>query len=88
MPRRCVVYGCSNTADTDNDVFIYEIPFWDNNSPVAAKRREKWINFVQQKRQMDANAFVSCVLKTFYRRLLSVRFSYCGEVQDSETEKG
>ena len=50
MPKRCVVYGCSNTADTSNDVSIYEIPFWDENSPIATKRRKKWVNFVRRKR--------------------------------------
>ena len=50
MPKRCVVYGCSNTADTSNDVSIHEIPFWDENSPIATKRRKKWVNFVRRKR--------------------------------------
>ncbi|XP_028413671.1 THAP domain-containing protein 1-like [Dendronephthya gigantea] len=50
MPRRCVVYGCANTADTSNGISIYEIPFWGENTPIAAKRRAKWINFVHRKR--------------------------------------
>ena len=29
MPERCVVYGCSNTTDKENDIFLYQIPFWD-----------------------------------------------------------
>ena len=50
MSKRCIVYGCSNTSDISNDIFIYEIPFWDENSPVAVKRRKKWINFVRRRR--------------------------------------
>jgi hypothetical protein len=50
MPTRCVVYGCSNTADTSNGVFMYEIPFWNENSPITAKRRTKWLNFVRRRR--------------------------------------
>ena len=41
---------CSNTADKDNNIFMYEIPFWEDNSPVPAKRRKKWVNFVRRKR--------------------------------------
>ena len=29
---------------------MYEIPFWEDNSPVPAKRRKKWVNFVRRKR--------------------------------------
>ena len=49
MPTRCVVYGCSNTTDTSRGIFLYQIPFWGDNTPVAIKRRV-WITFVNTKR--------------------------------------
>ena len=50
MPKRCVVYGCSNVADTSKGIFMYQIPFWGDNSPVAVKRRKRWTSFVQRRR--------------------------------------
>ncbi|CAB4030462.1 THAP domain-containing 1-like [Paramuricea clavata] len=50
MPKRCVVYGCSNVADTNKDISIYQIPFWDDNSPVAVRRRKIWLSFVRRRR--------------------------------------
>ena len=50
MPKRCVVYGCSNVSDTSKGIFIYQIPFWSDNSPVAVRRRKRWTNFVQRRR--------------------------------------
>ena len=46
MPKQCVVYGCSNVADASKGIFIYQIPFWDDNSPVAVRRKKRWLNFV------------------------------------------
>ena len=50
MPERCVVYGCSNTTNTRNGIFLYQIPFWDDTSAVAAKRRKIWVQFIQRRR--------------------------------------
>ena len=50
MPERCVVFGCSNTANTAEGVCLYQIPFWDDNSPLKAKRRQRWVNFVRRRR--------------------------------------
>jgi hypothetical protein len=50
MPERCVVYGCSNTVDTKNGIFLYQIPFWNDNSTVAAKRKKIWVNFIRRRR--------------------------------------
>ena len=50
MTKRCLIYGCSNTVDKKNGIFISEIPFWGSNTPVPAKRRKKWENFVRRKR--------------------------------------
>ena len=50
MPERCVVYGCSNTTDKENDIFLNQIPFWDESSSDAVKRRKKWMDFVRRRR--------------------------------------
>ena len=50
MPKRCVVYGCSNVADTNKGISIYQIPFWDDNSPVTVRRRKIWLSFVRRGR--------------------------------------
>ena len=50
MPKRCVVYGCSNTTDKENNIYLYRIPFWDENVCEAVKRREKWVDFVRWRR--------------------------------------
>ena len=50
MTKRCVVYGCSNTADKKNCIFTYGIPFWGSNSPVPPKRRKKLENLARRKR--------------------------------------
>jgi hypothetical protein len=50
MPKRCVIYGCSNVADTNKGIAIYQIPFWDDNSPVAVRRRKIWLSFVRRRR--------------------------------------
>ena len=88
MPKRCVVYGCSNTADKDNNIFMNEIPFWEDNSPVPAKRRKKWLNFVRRKRDKwtpTRSSIISRVLKALHWRLFWVCYNHCWEVQDSKT---
>ena len=51
MPKRCVVGGCSNTANQEEGISVHEIPFWGEESPVLAKRRGKWEKFVKSTRQ-------------------------------------
>ena len=54
MPKRCVVYGCSNVADTKKGISIYQIPFWNDNSPVAVRRRKRWLSLCStQSRRRD-----------------------------------
>ena len=50
MPERCVVFGCSNTTNAAEGVFVYQIPFWDEKSPIETKRRQKWVNFIRRRR--------------------------------------
>ena len=50
MPERCVVFGCSNTADRANGIFLYQIPFWDDTRHILVKRRKNWVDFVKRKR--------------------------------------
>ena len=50
MVRRCVVGGCSNTADSEKGVTLHVIPFDKDIRPEAVKRRRKWVAFVKLKR--------------------------------------
>ena len=63
MPERCVVYGCSNTTNTRDGIFLYQIPFWDDTSAVAEKTKENMgAVHSTQKRQMDANTLIGYML--------------------------
>ena len=61
MPRRCVVYGCSNTADAKKNISTHLIPYWGNESAIAKSRRKKWIAFVQSKRDHWTPTENSCI---------------------------
>ena len=50
MPYRCVVYGCANTPDAENRIALHRIPFYGDSRPEAVKRRQRWIDFVKQRR--------------------------------------
>ena len=50
MPDRCVVFGCSNLANTQKGISLHRIPFWDDERPEAKRRRKIWVNFVATKR--------------------------------------
>jgi len=49
MPNRCVVYGCSNTANSAKGIALHKIPFWGDSRPEAKKRRKVWTTFVSTK---------------------------------------
>ena len=51
MVQKCVIYGCSNTKDEKRGISIHQIPFFGDQRPEAKKRRQKWIAFVNVKRQ-------------------------------------
>ena len=50
MPKRCVVFGCSNVPNTKEGISVHNIPFAENERPEAKKRRKRWVNFVDQRR--------------------------------------
>ena len=50
MPARCVAAGCSAFADVTKGLILHAIPFFNDERPEAKKRREKWVDFVEQKR--------------------------------------
>lgn len=50
MPERCVVFGCSDTAESAKGIYVYQIPFWGDNAPILVKRRKKWVDFVKRRR--------------------------------------
>lgn len=50
MPDRCVVYGCSNQASLENNISLHRIPYFNDDSSVAKRRRKKWVTFIQRRR--------------------------------------
>ena len=51
MPHRCVVFGCSNTANLREGIALHRIPYANDTRPEAKKRRKAWVDFVRRKRQ-------------------------------------
>ena len=43
MPDRCVVFGCSNVANTEKGISLHRIPFWNDERPEAKRRRKIWV---------------------------------------------
>ena len=50
MPNRCVVGGCSNTANRAEGISLHLIPFAGDERPEAKRRRKQWVDFVRNKR--------------------------------------
>ena len=46
MPDRCVVYGCSETANPKNGIGLHKIRFFGNDRPECVRRRKRWVGFV------------------------------------------
>lgn len=61
MPERCVVYGCSNLANSAKGISLYRIPYWEDDRPLAKSRRKKWLDFIQRKRAQWTPSFGSVV---------------------------
>ena len=50
MPDRCVVYGCSETANPENGIGLHKIPFLGDDSPECVQRQKRWVDFVLRRR--------------------------------------
>ena len=50
MLARCVVGGCSNVPNAEQEITLHFIPSFDDKWPEAKKRRRQWVNFVRVKR--------------------------------------
>ena len=51
MPHRCVVFGCSNTANLREGIALHRIPHANDTRPEAKKHRKAWVDFVRRKRE-------------------------------------
>ena len=47
MPDRCVVAGCSNTPNANEEIALHKIPFFGDHQSEAKSRRKKWTGFVK-----------------------------------------
>ena len=66
MPKRCVVYGSSNVAETSKGIFLYQIPFWGDNSLVAVTRKKRWTSFFRCRREKWAPTISSVVFSQHF----------------------
>jgi hypothetical protein len=85
MPKRCIVYGCSNVADTKKGISIYQIPFWNDNSPVAVRRRKRWLSLCSTQSRRRENG--SQLARRLCAQSISLRNVLCTilKVWKSET---
>ena len=49
--RRCVVFGCSEVANSEKGISVHVIPYFENNRPVSVRRRKRWVDFVARTRK-------------------------------------
>ena len=76
MPNRCVVYGCSNTPNPAEGIFLFTIPFYGDERPEAVRRRRSWVKFVDLKRKnfvATKNSSICC--KHFKPGDFTIRFT-------------
>ena len=50
MPKRCVVWNCSNVADKTKNIAIHVILFYGDDRPIAKSRTKEWVDFIRKKR--------------------------------------
>ena len=50
IPKNASFMGVLIPQTTKNYIFLYQIPFWDESSSDAVKRRKKWVDFVRRRR--------------------------------------
>ena len=61
MPKKCVVFGCSNVRSKEKGILLHPIPFYGKSESEKQKRRKKWVDFVKSKRARGSSAYASCV---------------------------
>ena len=50
MPNRCVAGHCGNLPNIKLGVVLHSLPFYNDERPVAKRRRRQWVDFVRAKR--------------------------------------
>ena len=69
MPARCVVGGCSNVPNAEQEIALHFIPIVDDERPEAKKRRRQWVNFVRgEEKEVEPNEIFSCLFCTLWNR--------------------
>ena len=51
MPDACIVSGCNNSPNRKEGTGLHAIPFYGAEDPQKRKTRNKWVDFVQLKRE-------------------------------------
>ena len=49
MPNRCVAWGCDSVPNPKEGVFLYSIPFYNDERTEAKRRRRSWVKFLEAK---------------------------------------
>ena len=67
MPRRCVVYGCRESACAEKSVSVHIIPYFGDERPIAVSRRKRWTDFVEKTRKNWKATKTSAVCSKHFR---------------------
>ena len=59
MPYRCIVDHCHNTSCAEKGISLHRLPFFGNNDAECKRRREKWVDFVREKRHFEDSAYTA-----------------------------
>ena len=51
MPERCVAARCDNVNDPAKNISLHRIPFFGETCPIKKRRRNRWVNFVLERRK-------------------------------------
>jgi len=67
MPTRCVVGGCSNVRNLQEDIALHTIQFYVGDRPKSKKRMKRWVNFVKFKRSKREPSKTSVIYSKHYK---------------------
>ena len=75
---RCVVYGCSDKKDEKKGIFLPQIPFefYGDTRSEAAKRRRKWISYVNGSRKHWTPSKYSVVCSMYRKEDFTRTYSF------------
>jgi len=80
MPGRCVVGGSSALPDVQKGLILHSTPILDDECPETRKCRQKWVDFVKQKRAKWEPTQNSSICSRHFTQDYIHRFSFVDKV--------